>query len=631
MSAVNHSGCERLIDTTDWAGTPLGPRESWPPALQTALHMVLHCQLPMNIVWGPAFVQLYNDAYVSVLGHKHPAALGRPAAGTWAEIWDTVLPLLERVRQGESVGWRDFKLRIDRHGYPEDCYFDFSYSPVPDDKGGVGGVLITFVETTERVAMEQRLKTKARELHRLRDESRAREEQLQAVLDSVSTAVITVNEDFHIVLFNRAAETVFRAKASEMKDRSVDELLPERLRGNHQALMAGFARGMSSARAHGVDRELTARRLDGEEFPIEAAISRVRVAGRLLMTIALRDTTEAHDLRRERVARASAEAASEAKSQFLSHLSHELRTPLNAVIGFAQLLQMDAAAANPAMVQKYAGLILTSGQHQLSMVEDLLDLSRIEEHQLAVSIEPVTVWPTLQGCIQMLAARAAAREVTFDTSHAHGCEALVSADAGRLRQILLNLLSNAVKYNRIGGRIEVRCAKVDAEWTRIDISDTGYGIAPHLLGRLFTPFERLGQEKSAIEGTGMGLVLARQLARLMGGDVTVSSQVDTGSTFTAWLPAAPGLAAGVQVRDLPPPGKEPTMTPRSTDQPAGSSGDRSPTEPAAPMAPGDEAPPGSPATGETVCPECGGTGRIGTQNCANCAGTGQVTVGIGGA
>lgn len=631
MLAAKPSGCEQLIDAVDWASTPLGPRESWSPALRTALQMVLHCQLPMNIAWGPAFVQLYNDAYVSVLGHKHPAALGRPAAETWPEIWDTVLPLLERVQRGESVGWRDFKLRIDRHGYPEDCYFDFSYSVVPDDKGGIGGVLITFVETTERVAMEQRLKTKALALHRLRDESRAREEQLQAVLDSVSTAVVTVDEDFRVILFNRAAETVFRAKASDMKGRSVNELLPERFRGNHEALMAGFARGTSSARAHGVDRELMARRLDGEEFPIEAAISRVRVADRLLMTIALRDTTEAHELRRERVARASAEAASEAKSQFLSHLSHELRTPLNAVIGFAQLLEMDAAATNPAMVQKYAGLILASGQHQLSMVEDLLDLSRIEEHQLAVSIEPVAVSPILQGCIQMLASRAAARDVALDTSHVRGCEASVNADAGRLRQVLLNLLSNAVKYNRVGGRVEVRCARIDAEWIRIDISDSGYGIAPHLLGRLFTPFERLGQEKGAIQGTGMGLVLARQLARMMGGDVTVSSQVDAGSTFTVWLPAAPGFPGGVQVRDLPPPGKEPTMTPRSTDQPAGESGDRSPTEPAAPMAPGDEAPPGSAATGETVCPECGGTGRIGTQACANCAGTGQVTVGIGGA
>ena len=555
MPATTPPGCERLIDATDWAATPLGPRESWPPALEIALQTALRCQLPMNIVWGPAFVQLYNDAYVSVLGHKHPAALGRPAAETWPEIWETIQPLLERVRRGEAVGWQDFKLRIDRHGYPEDCYFDFSYSPVPDG-GATGGVLITFVETTERVAMAQRLKAKALQLHRLRDESRAREEQLQAILDSVSTAVVTVDEDFRIILFNRAAETAFRAKATEMMGRSIDDLLPERFRGNHPALMTGFARGTSSARAHGVDRELMARRLDGEEFPIEAAISRVRVAGQLLMTIALRDTTEAHELRRERVARAAAEAASEAKSQFLSHLSHELRTPLNAVIGFAQLLEMDGASANPALVRQYAGLILASGQHQLAMVEDLLDLSRIEEHQLAVSIEPVAVSPTLQGCIQMLAARAAARGITLDTSHAHGCEASVQADAGRLRQILLNLLSNAVKYNRVGGRVEVRCAKVDAEWIRIDISDTGHGIAPHLLGRLFTPFERLGQEKSAIEGTGMGLVLARQLARMMGGDVTVSSQLDTGSTFTVWLPAAPRVAGAIQVRDLPPAGQE---------------------------------------------------------------------------
>lgn len=531
--------CAELIARTDWSATALGPREHWPAALRTAVEIMLSCRLPMNIAWGTDGIQLYNDAYVSVLGHKHPAAFGARAADTWAEIADTVLPMFDRVLAGESLGSRDFKLRIDRSGFPEDCYFDFSYSPVPDGQGGVGGVLITFVETTDRVGMEHRLTTKALQLHRLRDEGRAREEQLQGVLDSVSTAVITVDDDFRIVLFNRAAEVAFRARASDMLGKSVDDLLPKRYRPDHHALMSGFARGNSSARAHGVDRELLARRMDGEEFPIEAAISRVRVGGQLLMTIALRDTTETHELRRERVAREAAEAASQAKSLFLSHLSHELRTPLNAVIGLAQLLAMEGPSNEPAMVRQYGQIILDAGRHQLSMIEDLLDLQRIDERQLVVAIESVPVASTLQACVQAVAAGAAAREIVIDSSGVGPCGCAVQADMARLRQILMNLLGNAIKYNRPGGQVAVSCARTSDGQLRIDVADTGPGIAAEHLGRLFVPFERLGQEKSNIEGTGLGLALARQLARMMGGDVSVASEPGLGSTFTVWLPRSP--------------------------------------------------------------------------------------------
>jgi PAS domain S-box-containing protein len=148
----------RLMRDFDWAATPLGPVAGWPHGLRTAVSLLLHCQLPMYLAWGPGLLQFYNDAYRPILGDKHPAALGASARDTWTEIWPTVSPMWDRVLQGEPIGFDDFKLTIQRYDAPEDCYFNFSFSPVLDDAGAVGGVLSTFAETTRRVRSERRLK-----------------------------------------------------------------------------------------------------------------------------------------------------------------------------------------------------------------------------------------------------------------------------------------------------------------------------------------------------------------------------------------------------------------------------------------------------------------------------------------
>lgn len=149
-------GMQLLIEQHDWAGTSLGAMEAWPLSLKVLVQTMLACRLPMYIAWGPEYTQLYNDAYRPILGDKHPAALGQSAKTTWPEIWDTIGPMWEEVWQGKSYGFDDFKLTIQRYGYPEDCYFNFSYSPVPDDSGSIAGVMVTFAETTQKVLNEQR-------------------------------------------------------------------------------------------------------------------------------------------------------------------------------------------------------------------------------------------------------------------------------------------------------------------------------------------------------------------------------------------------------------------------------------------------------------------------------------------
>lgn len=146
-----------LMRSLDWAVTPVGPPEHWPLSLKTAVRTLLECKLPMYIAWGPEFIQFYNDAYRPILGNKHPDAMGKSVTHTWPEIWPTIGPMFAEVKQGKSLGFDNFVLTIERFGYPEDCYFDFSYSPAPDDNGDVAGVLVTFAETTKKVLLESRL------------------------------------------------------------------------------------------------------------------------------------------------------------------------------------------------------------------------------------------------------------------------------------------------------------------------------------------------------------------------------------------------------------------------------------------------------------------------------------------
>jgi len=235
-------------------------------------------------------------------------------------------------------------------------------------------------------------------------------------------------------------------------------------------------------------------------------------------------------------ARRDAEAANRAKSEFLSRMSHELRTPLNAVLGFAQLLEMDATTQAQ---HEAIGHILSGGRHLLDMINDLIDISRIETDQLELSLEPIAVAELISETIGLVGpvAAPAAVSIHFDREQP-AVDQCVLADRRRLRQVLLNLLSNAIKYNKRGGRVEVRCSSPGEGWMALAVADTGIGIAADDMNRVFTPFDRLGQESSDIEGTGIGLGLVQQLVTMMGGRLEVESEPGNGSTFTAVLPLA---------------------------------------------------------------------------------------------
>ena len=263
-------------------------------------------------------------------------------------------------------------------------------------------------------------------------------------------------------------------------------------------------------------------------------------------------------------AKASADKANQAKSEFLSSMSHELRTPLNAILGFAQLLGEDDLPIPARKRKDFTSYILKAGNHLLVLINEVLDLAKVESGTMTLSLEPVALGEVMRECREMVEPAANARRIQLVFAHDDGLHVL--ADRTRLKQVVLNLLTNAVKYNRDGGTVVIGASWNDGERVRITIQDTGKGLDSEQLAHIFQPFNRLGQESGPEEGTGIGLVVTKRLIELMGGEIGLSSTVGVGTVFWIDLKAAesPQLAAEAQlgeahVASLLPPGSSDTV------------------------------------------------------------------------
>lgn len=240
-----------------------------------------------------------------------------------------------------------------------------------------------------------------------------------------------------------------------------------------------------------------------------------------------------------REAKTDAERANLAKSEFLSRMSHELRTPLNAVLGFAQLLEMDNLKADQ---RDSVAHILKGGRHLLDLINEVLDIARIEAGRLTITVEPILLSDVIEEAFAMVQPLGETAGLQLTYERPAGPASRVQADRQRLMQVLLNLLSNAIKYNRAGGSVAVRLDRGKNGAARVVIEDTGAGIAPEQMARLFTPFERLGAEDGKVEGSGLGLALSKRLVEAMGGALGVDSVVGKGSAFWVELPTEPATA-----------------------------------------------------------------------------------------
>jgi len=361
---------------------------------------------------------------------------------------------------------------------------------------------------------------------------------LESVLEGLNDGVVVVGENGYPLLFNAAAARIL-AGCSQYPV---------------QQWAGRYGLCLPSSALPCPDAEFAATRAARGEEILEQllVVSRshlpggmwVHMSGRPLReetgvrgaVIVITDVT-ASRLHQETLSKAKTEAeqANKAKSEFLSRMSHELRTPLNAILGFAQLLEM--ARLKPAH-RDSVRQILKAGRHLLSLINEVLDISRIEAGRLSLSLEPVQVGGVIREALAMVQPQAAESRVRIDSEAAAASRLYVLADRQRLKQVLLNLLSNAVKYNRIGGTVTVSCAGQQADRLRLIVSDTGAGIPEDKIGRLFSPFERLGAEQTGVDGTGIGLALSKRLAEAMGGTLGVTSVAGTGSTFFIDLPRA---------------------------------------------------------------------------------------------
>ena len=393
----------------------------------------------------------------------------------------------------------------------------------------------------------------------------------KAILSSARFSIIATDEKGIIQLFNVGAERMLGYRAAEVVNRISPSDIhdPEEVKARAKALSAelatpiapGFeALAFKASREIDDSYELTYIRKDGSRFPAVVSITALRGADRAIIGYLLIGTDNSVRKRVEselKEATAAAEQANRAKTDFLSSMSHELRTPLNAILGFAQL--MDSGTPPPTATQKRnLEQILKAGWYLLDLINEVLDLALIESGKITLSLEPVPLAEVMQECRAMIDPQA----------HTHGigmtypqlaAPLILRVDRTRLKQILINLLSNAIKYNRPGGQVTVECTPRPPSSIRLSVRDTGAGLTPAQVAQLFQPFNRLGKESGAQEGTGIGLMVTKHLAEMMGGAIGVESVPGVGSVF--WVEFA--LTSATPAARLPHAG-EPQTQPRST-------------------------------------------------------------------
>lgn len=375
------------------------------------------------------------------------------------------------------------------------------------------------------------------------------EGKFRSLLESSPDATVIVDQQGTMVLVNARTKEIFGYSQEELIGKKVELLMPARLHHQHEGHRSGFM-AQPRTRDMGGDLKLLGMRKDKSEFLIEVSLSPLQTKRGLLVSCAIRDITERRhlvDLLNEKnveleTARHVADKANLAKSDFLSSMSHELRTPLSAILGFAQLI--DAGTPPPTPSQKRSvDQILQAGWYLLDLINEILDLALVESGKLSLELQVMALADVMLECQTMVEPQADKRGINVSFP-AFAVPYFVTADSTRVKQILINLLSNAIKYNKPNGTVVVTCLEVGFGRIRMTVEDTGEGLSPEKMAYLFQPFNRLGQEAQAEQGTGIGLVMTKRLVELMGGTMGVESLVGKGSTFWVELDLTTGPHPG---------------------------------------------------------------------------------------
>ncbi len=403
--------------------------------------------------------------------------------------------------------------------------------PLWDSEGQVAGTFGVSRDITERKQSEQALA------------------RLAAIVESSDDAIFSVTLDATITSWNAGAERLFGYTTAEMIGKSASLLIPIDSTSEYADNLDLIRQGRNV-----LPYETVRQAKDGRLVDVSLAISPMKDSSGTIFgaSAIVRDISEHKRIEELRRATEVAEQANRTKSEFLSRMSHEFRTPLNAILGFTELVQMDGVRADQ---HEHLDLVLKAGRRLLGLVDEVLEISRIDQNRLRIFIEPVSIGAVLHECVDAMQPLASEYSVEMVANIPLGGDPLlggpyISADRRHLHQAILNLLSNAIKYNSPGGSVTISYTEEPAtihptpttgsptegstaNRLRISISDTGPGISPQKLARLFTPFDRLGAENSPIEGTGLGLALSQRLVEAMSGTIGVESKMGEGSTF--WI------------------------------------------------------------------------------------------------
>ncbi len=551
----------RLMREHDWAQTPLGPVSGWPQSLRTAVSICLASHFPMLIWWGPELVKLYNDAYRPMLGTKHPQALGQRGKDCWPEIWDIIGPMLEGVlSRGEATWSENQLLLLERNGYPEECYFTFSYSPIRIESGGIGGVFTAVTETTRQVVSERRLRT-LRALSVTIVEAQTPEEVCQCAAQTLAEnptdlpfallymltpdgtqarltatasgsfaphaapALITLADEETRWPLGRVAVTGRPVLVEDLHVESqVAALSPDPLPAPHSALVLPMARAGEEHPRGFLIAGLSPRRPLDEEYQGFLLLLVEQIAAALDSARVYQD------------AKARAQALAEldrAKTAFFSNISHEFRTPLALSLGPLEALLADVQSPLAEEHRTQVEMVRRNALRQLKLVNTLLDFARIEAGRAEAAYLPTDLaqlTADLAGTFRAAIEKAGLRFLV-------DCPPLpepIFVDRDMWEKIVLNLLSNAFKFTFAG---YIRVALHPSEGgIELVVQDTGVGIRAQDLPHIFERFYQVhATQARTMEGSGIGLALVQELVRLHAGSMTVQSEEGVGTTFTLRL------------------------------------------------------------------------------------------------
>ena len=524
-----------LMRAHDWSTSPIGHPDTWPQALRSAVSLILPNKQILFVAWGPELAFLYNDAYRPVFGKKHPWALGRPFREIWSEVWDEVAPLVDTALGGEATWSEDLHLVLERNGYPEDCWFTFSYSPARDENGKIAGLFCAATETTSRVLADAQLIDHATELERRVAERTA---EYARVWNNSHDILVIAGTDgvFHAV--SPAWTTVLGHEPSEVEGRSFRDFVWE----DHTEETAEAVK----AAAAGVDVEGFENLYRHKDGSLRCLTWRTSEEGGLIYAYA-RDVTEqkaqAEDL--QGVAESLRQAQKmEAVGQLTGGIAHDFNNMLTGVIGGLDIVRRRLRDGRHDDVDRFIDVAYQSAERAATLTKRLLAFSRrqsLEPKILDVNVLAAGLYDMLQRTLG---------ESTPLTLALQPDIWPIEADAGQLENSLLNLTINARDAMPDGGTLTIETINVTVDaadpdlppgdYVRISVSDEGIGMSQAVLDRAFDP---VFTTKAIGQGTGLGLSMIYGFVKQSHGHVAIDSAPGQGTRIKLWLPRAAGDVA----------------------------------------------------------------------------------------